>query len=95
MNIPIQVDLTIESSVVEFDMDVCSNNEAIALDNSTVINATLIKIPEYEGSYEITPTNTVQILRTDTKLMKQDLVINPIPSNWGLIGWNGSYLTVS
>lgn len=49
----------------------------------------------YAGPYEVTPTDEIQILRTQQKLMTRNIVINPIPSNYGLITWNGSVLTVS
>ena len=49
----------------------------------------------YTGEYEITPTNEVQILDTQGKSMQNNVTINPIPSNYGLITWNGSFLTVS
>lgn len=50
---------------------------------------------EYEGPYEATPTQSTQTFPTKDKGMAQDFVVNPIPSNYGLITWNGSVLTVS
>lgn len=52
-------------------------------------------IPNYLGPYTVTPTQYTQILSTENKKATQDIVINPIPSNYGLITWNGSFLTVS
>lgn len=49
----------------------------------------------YEGSYVITATSERQVLPTARKLMTDDMVIEPIPSNYGRIDWNGSILTVS
>lgn len=51
--------------------------------------------PEYEGPYEATPAATAQTFPTTGKLMVREFTVNPIPSNWGLITWNGSTLTVS
>ena len=51
--------------------------------------------PEYEGAYEVTPTQSAQVLPTEHRSMAQNVVINPIPSNYGLITWDGSVLTVS
>lgn len=51
--------------------------------------------PSYEGDYEVTPSGETQILETDQLYMQGDITINPIPSNYGLITWNGSTLTVS
>ena len=49
----------------------------------------------YEGAYEVTPTTEAQILPTALKNLTDNIVINPIPSNYGLITWDGSTLTVS
>lgn len=51
--------------------------------------------PSYEGPYEVTPTQETQTLDTDSLYMRGNVTINPIPSNYGLITWNGSVLTVS
>lgn len=51
--------------------------------------------PAYEGSYEATPSNERQIFSTTLKTMFEDFVVNPIPSNYGLITWDGTTLTVS
>lgn len=50
---------------------------------------------EYDGPYEATPTASAQTFATTGKLMVREFTVNPIPSNWGLITWNGSTLTVS
>lgn len=49
----------------------------------------------YEGSYEVTPSAETQTLPTSGLLMSHDVVVNPIPSQYGLITYNGSILTVS
>ena len=49
----------------------------------------------YDGAYEVTPTQETQILQTASKVMTRDVTINPIPSNYGLITWDGHTLTVS
>ena len=52
-------------------------------------------VPRYEGPYEVTPSGETQVLATEGLLMEQGVTVNPIPSNYGLITWNGAYLTVS
>ena len=52
-------------------------------------------IDPYEGPYEVTPTQDTQVLSTAMKMAAEDIIINPIPSNYGLITWDGSVLTVS
>ena len=51
--------------------------------------------PAYAGPYEVTPSAETQTLETDSFYMNGNITINPIPSNYGLITWNGSTLTVS
>lgn len=50
---------------------------------------------EYKGSVDITPTDGVKVLETQGKLLAENIIIEPIPNNYGLITWNGSTLTVS
>ena len=53
------------------------------------------QINPYSGSYEITPSSSEQVLLTKEKYLSKDVVINPIPSNYGLVTWDGTTLTVS
>lgn len=50
---------------------------------------------EYRGSYYVRPAPIEQVLETSGKAMAHDVTIGAIPSNYGLITWNGSTLTVS
>lgn len=64
----------------------------------TLATVTEVKYPvqeEYQGVTEITPTQETQTLRTAQLLMPVDIVINPIPSNYGLISWSGRGILVS
>lgn len=49
----------------------------------------------YTGQTAVTPSDTRQVLPTSGTLLTQDITIEPIPQNYGLITWNGSTLTVS
>ena len=49
----------------------------------------------YDGVYEVTPSSQTQTLSTKDKMLLNDITVNPIPSNYGLITWNGSVITVS
>lgn len=51
--------------------------------------------PAYEGPYTVTPGASVQTLETAGKRMTADVEVGAIPSNYGLITWDGSVLTVS
>lgn len=49
----------------------------------------------FTGDYEATPSDEEHRLLTAGKVLAHDIIINPIPSNYGRITWNGAYLTVS
>ena len=51
--------------------------------------------PHYRGPYEFTPSQQAQTIQIDGKVAEHDITVNPIPSNYGLITWDGSVLTVS
>lgn len=60
-----------------------------------VNNIAYSNMPEYEGPYEVTPSGETQTLATAARVLVENIIINPIPSNYGLITWNGSVITVS
>ena len=50
---------------------------------------------EYTGTYEFTPSDVALEIPTANKILTQNIVINPIPSNYGLVSWDGSILTIT
>jgi len=51
--------------------------------------------PRYDGDYTFTPTQAEQTIPIKDLMARQDITIEAIPSNYGLITWNGSTITVS
>ena len=49
----------------------------------------------YAGGYDFTPTQETQTVYTKDKTLLDDITINPIPNNYGLITYNGAYIIVS
>lgn len=49
---------------------------------------------EYEGEYEVTPSEEMTVLRTTNKFCSRNIIVNPIPSNYGRIEQQGTILTV-
>lgn len=49
----------------------------------------------YTGPTEFTPTDSAQTIEAAGFQFTENITINPIPSNYGLITWNGATLTVS
>lgn len=72
------------------DLDIQQNGEA-----GEVIKVVDYDHPIYDGPIEITPSRETQVLETQGKILITNIVVNPIPKNYGLITWNGSVLTVS
>lgn len=55
----------------------------------------MASVPEYEGAYEFTPSDSEQTIATEGELLTQDIVVHAIPNNYGLVTWDGVVLTVS
>lgn len=49
----------------------------------------------YTGETDFIPSAEAQTIRTAGLIMDGDIIVEPIPSNYGLITWNGSYIRVS
>lgn len=71
----------------------------VQTDDSVVLNAEPHIVVDtttvYDGPTEFTPSGSTQTIAIENKKALTDITINPIPSNYGLITWNGSELTVS
>ena len=61
----------------------------------TQITRDLVECTPYTGDYTVTPSSEEQTLETNGMRMTDNITINPIPNNYGLITWNGSIITVS
>ena len=55
----------------------------------------VISPPKYVGPYEVMPGEVELDLDTGGLVMTKNVTVSPIPNNYGLITWNGLYLTVS
>ena len=51
--------------------------------------------PVYAGKYEITPNLETQTLETAYRVLTSNVVIAPIPSNYGKISYDGSTLYIT
>lgn len=60
-----------------------------------VVGAEIYSSSAYHGDYSVTPTNHAQTLPTAGHTLRGDIVVEAIPSNYGLITYNGSTITVS
>lgn len=93
MNTPIYVPMTAAAVTEGIPMTVSAAGEALSMLMGVSINAGTS--PVYGGPYEITPSAEEQHVPIRGMAAARDIVIHPIPSNYGLVTWNGSVLTVS
>ena len=56
----------------------------------TVSKATVVRAGEkpYEGPYEVTPKTTEQVLSTRNKTFSADIVVHPIPKEYGRVTYD-------
>lgn len=59
-----------------------------------ITKVTEYDIPPYTGRVVVTPSEDTQILQTAEKSVAQDIIVNPIPANYGRIVWDGSRLRI-
>ena len=52
-------------------------------------------LPEYDGPTTVVPSGSAQVLATAGRAVLTDITIDPIPSNYGLITWDGHTILVS
>lgn len=83
-----ELDISIEQ-YGEFDLLIPQSGEFGA------ITALREGYPEYRGETVVTPTKETQILTTAMTSVLTNIIVNPIPSNYGLITWDGATLTIS
>ena len=59
-----------------------------------VIKVAEYDLPVYDGITEITPSDEEQVLNTADRVVTRNIVINPIPENYGRLLYSGNTLTV-
>lgn len=52
-------------------------------------------LPEYDGPTEIIPSMYEQVLATMDTEVHSNIVVGPIPSNYGLVTYDGTVITIS
>lgn len=91
--IPIVVPVEVSSTQTTIPVSVSADQLDIPVGFEYTI--TVVGAENFEGEYEYTPSQETQIIPIAEKRAVENITINPIPNNYGLITWNGSVLTVS
>lgn len=94
IELPLVVEMSVDTSKKVYQFSIEQTCETYQMTQDAVFNVSVIDTP-YEGEYEFTPSSSAQTIFIKNKTATDDIIINPIPNNYGLIGWNGSFLTVS
>ena len=91
----IEVTAEFTSNIIEATATIMQN--MVEADASLTTNVTHYhsEYPDYDGETTFTPSAETQVIPTSHTVLLSDITINPIPSNYGLITWNGATLTVS
>lgn len=78
-----------EADALSFDLSEADDIEL------TLSTPSQIGVENYDGPYEVTPTQSEQVLNMRNLRATQNVIINAIPNNYGLITWDGAKLKVS
>lgn len=91
-NSDILLDLTDEE---EYSLDILDIDilDFILESGSAIVNYVEGEI--YDGEYHVTPSQALQTLLTANRVLLQNIIIDAIPSNYGLIEWDGSIMRIS
>lgn len=83
----VTVNAILAGSVVEVSPSLSGN---ISVTAEVINKMAHSEMPTYEGEYEFTPSEETQVAPTACKALVRDIVINPVPSNYARMAWNGS-----
>lgn len=79
--------------------DCCNVSLTITEENVVSLDIGAVAYPvypeSYKGSYNIVPSLHRQIVKVKGLYATEDIIVEKIPDNYGLITWNGSFLKVS
>lgn len=79
---------------IRVNMRLLSEETIIPMTYTSVVQF-IENVNYYEGDYEFTPSQQQQTISIADLMARQDIVIEPIPNNYGLITYDGSTITVS
>lgn len=79
----------------EYSLDIEQDESLNYVLDSGVAIINYIEGEIFDGPYTVIPSQEPQILKTNGYVLSKDITVSAIPSNYGLITWNGVTLTVS
>ena len=76
-------------------LDVSIGSQSVGVSTGTPIAREYVDREPFTGEYTVIPTTEQQILETKNLRMTNNITVEAIPTNYGLITWDGITLTVS
>lgn len=93
IQLPLTVNLTVNESRQVYGLTVESNSNPLNMEVLTPVVSSTVE--DYAGPYITTATTDGDvILSTEGKRCTENITVKRIPSNYGRIEWNGSYITI-
>ena len=91
-----EITLELEEELQEGPLTLEEQSEELSLELETYIQAGGGgEVHYYEGPYSFTPSRESQTIPINRLTARQNITIDPIPQQYGLITYNGSTITVS
>ena len=87
-----EINLSIDTSTVTLPLSLGVSNTSVTMEVSPPFMP--VYPTPYEGEYTVVPGEDAQALPTAGKSLAQDVTVEPIPSNYGRIAWNGAAIMV-
>ena len=94
MIIPLIVEMEVLTDELLFPMEIEVQEPLYEMEVSTAIEVAG-ETPVYDGDYEFVPSEEQQTINIGGKMATDNIVIDPIPSNYGLITYDGVSILVS
>lgn len=89
----ISIPMRVQTDPVSIPMAVGSLDASVGMGVGVAVE--IVQTNPYEGPYTFTPGQEAVVIRTADRYLAEDITVEPVPSNYGLITWNGAFLTVS
>ena len=86
---------TLTATFIQPTLNVGISPQVMGVSMEVPVAREYVERPAYEGPVSVTPSADLQVLQTKDLRMTENITVNPIPQNYGLITWNGSTITVS
>ena len=89
----ISIPMRVQTDPISVPMTVGSLDASVGMGVGVAVE--IVQTNPYTGPYTFTPGQEAVVIPTADRYLTGDITVGAIPNNYGLITWNGSFLTVS